>query len=359
MSRFFSEKYKGLAPYVPGEQPKDMEYIKLNTNESPFPPPQSVVAGAKVEAEKCHLYSDPTCNALVEKAAEVFGLKKSQILPTNGSDEILQFAFMAFCDKRTPAVFADITYGFYSVFADLHGVPKKIIPLQEDFTIDYRVYCGVNGTVFIANPNAPTGLALSRSDIEKILQSNPDNVVVIDEAYVDFGGESCVSLIDKYDNLLVTQTFSKSRSLAGARLGLGFACEGLLADLNAIKYSTNPYNVNRMTMEVGRLALCEQAYFDERCQEICAIRAYTESALREMGFTVLPSKTNFLFVKSDKIGGAELYEKLKARGVLVRHFTGERIAEFNRVTIGTKAQMDVFLTKVNEIIKEKAYVACK
>ncbi len=359
MSRFFSEKYKGLAPYVPGEQPKDMQYIKLNTNESPFAPPRSVVKGAKVQAKKCHLYSDPTCNALVEKAAEVFGVKKTQILPTNGSDEILNFAYMAFCDKDTPAVFADITYGFYSVFADLHGIPYKTIPLKEDFSIDYRDYCGVNATIFIANPNAPTGMALSRAEIEEIIKTNPNHIIVVDEAYVDFGGESCVSLIDKYDNLLVTQTFSKSRSLAGARLGLGFACESLLADLNAIKYSTNPYNVNRMTMEAGRLALCEQAYFDEKCEEICQTRAYTSERLQKLGFEVLPSKTNFLFVKSKVVGGEELYEKLKERGVLVRHFKGNRVADYNRVTIGTKKQMDVFLALVEGIIKEKNNVTSK
>lgn len=353
MSRFFSKKYAALAPYVPGEQPRDMQYIKLNTNESPFPPPKSVVKAVKAQAEKCNLYSDPTCASLVEKAAETFGVKKTQILPTNGSDEILNFAFMAFCDKNTPAVFADITYGFYSVFADLHGVPYKKIPLKDDFSMDYRDYCGVNATVFIANPNAPTGLMISKTEIEEIVKSNPNNVVVVDEAYVDFGGESCIGLIDKYDNLLVTQTFSKSRSLAGARLGFGFACESLLADLNAIKYSTNPYNVNRMTMEAGRLALCEQAYFDKKCEDICKNRAYTASALEKLGFTVLDSKTNFLFVKSSDIGGAELYEKLKGNGVLVRHFKGERIKEFNRVTIGTKKDMDVFLSCVEGILEEK------
>lgn len=353
MSRFFSSRYSSLTPYVPGEQPKDMQYIKLNTNESPFPPPQSVVDAAAKEAGKAQLYSDPECSALVEKAAQVFGVKKTQILPTNGSDEVLNFAFMAFCDKDTPAVFPDITYGFYSVFAKLNGVPYKTLPLKEDFTVDYREYFHANATVFIANPNAPTGLALKREQIEEILKNNPDNVVVIDEAYVDFGGESCVPLIDKYENLLVTQTFSKSRSLAGARLGLGFASEKLIADLNTIKYSTNPYNVNRMTMAAGYAALCEEEYFQGKCKEICVNREYTANALKGLGFEVLPSKTNFLFAKSSAISGEELYKKLKVRGVLVRHFKGERICEYNRITVGTKSQMDAFLTATEEILKEK------
>ena len=352
MSKYFSEKFAMLTPYTPGEQPKDMQYIKLNTNESPFTPPKSVSEAAERAAEKCQLYSDPTCSLLVEKAAEVYGVKKTQILPTNGSDEILNFAFMAFCDKNTPAVFADITYGFYSVFAALHGIPTKIIPLKEDFSINPEEYYHANGTVFIANPNAPTGLALSRQQIENILKANPENVVVIDEAYVDFGGESCVPLIDKYDNLLVTQTFSKSRSLAGARLGFGFASEALIADLNTIKYSTNPYNVNKMTEAAGYAALCNQAYFDEKCKEICETREYTANKLKELGFAVLPSKTNFLFAKSGKIDGETLYLKLKEKGVLVRHFNGERIKQFNRITIGTQAQMEIFIRLVKEILEE-------
>lgn len=353
MSRFFSSKFKGLAPYTPGEQPRDMQYIKLNTNESPFPPPQKVADAVNSETLKNNLYSDPTCNALVEKLAAQYGVKKTQVLPTNGSDEILNFAFTAFCDQDTPAVFADITYGFYAVFADLYGVEKKIIPLREDFTIAVEDYENVKGTVFIANPNAPTGLALSRAEIERILRSNPDNVVVVDEAYVDFGGESCVTLIDKYENLLVTQTFSKSRSLAGARLGMGFANEKLIADLNAIKYSTNPYNVNRMTAAAGVAALEMQAYFDENCKIICENRAYAAKGLKELGFNVLESKTNFLFAQSEQISGTELYEKLKSRGILVRHFNGERIKNFNRITIGTKAQMQTFLEETKRILKEQ------
>ena len=353
MSKFFSEKFKSLTAYTPGEQPKDMQYIKLNTNESPFAPPQSVVDAAKDEAAKSHLYGDPECTKLVEKATEVFGVKRSQMLFTNGSDEILNFAFMAFCDGKHGVVFPDISYGFYSVFAKLHNIPYKEIPLKEDFSIDYRDYCKANAMVVIANPNAPTGMSLTKAEVEEIVKSNPDNVVVIDEAYVDFGAESCVPLIEKYDNLLVTQTFSKSRSLAGARLGVGFACESLIQDLNTIKYSTNPYNVNRMTMAAGYAALCDNQYFMDNCQTVCQNREYTATALATMGFNVLPSKTNFLFAKSNVIDGRQLYQKLKAKGILVRHFNTERISAFVRVTIGTKTQMDAFLQAVAEIIKEK------
>ncbi len=353
MSKFFSKKYAALTPYVPGEQPKDMQYIKLNTNESPFSPPASVVEAVKNEVGKLQLYSNPENTVLTEKATEIWGVKKSQILFTNGSDEILNFAFMAFCDTSHPIVFPDITYGFYAVFADLNGIPYEKIPLKEDFSIDYHDYIGIGKNIVIANPNAPTGLALSRAQIEEILKSNPNNVVIIDEAYVDFGGESCVPLIEKYENLLVTQTFSKSRSLAGGRLGVGFACEKLIADLNTIKYSTNPYNVNRMTAAAGYAALCEQEWFESNCRLICENRAYVASKMKELGFEVLESKTNFVFVRSDKISGERLYECLKARGVLVRHFKEKRIKEFNRITIGTQEQIQVLLKNVREILQEE------
>ena len=355
MSKYFSEKFAALTPYTPGEQPKDAEYIKLNTNESPFPVPESVRSIAQIEAGKANLYSDPECTRLVEKAAEYFGVEKDELLFTNGSDEILNFAFTAFCDQSHPIVFPDITYGFYPVFAKLNFVPYRTIPLKADFSIDYREYLHLNENIVIANPNAPTGLSLSVSEVEEIVKSNPDNVVIIDEAYVDFGGESCVPLIKKYKNLLVTQTFSKSRSMAGARLGVGIADKSLIADLNTVKYSTNPYNVNRMTMMMGYQALCEDEYFQNNCKTICENREYTSSALKEMGFEVLDSKTNFLFARSEKIDGKEWYERLKEKGVLVRHFTAKRISDFNRITIGTKEQMDVFLQKTKEILKEKDY----
>lgn len=353
MSKFFSAKYASLTPYVPGEQPKQAEYIKLNTNESPFAPPPSVVKAAENEAKKLHLYSDPESTALTEKTAEFLGVKKTQVLMTNGSDEALNFAFMAFCDEKNPIAFADITYGFYSVFAQLNNIPYEIIPLKEDFSVDYKDYIGINKNIVIANPNAPTGMMLTVGQIEEIVKSNPENVVIIDEAYVDFGGESCVPLVDKYDNLLVTQTFSKSRSLAGARLGFAVGNERLIADLNTIKYSTNPYNVNRMTAAAGYAALCATDWFESNRQTIIKNREYTTEELKKLGFTVLDSKTNFVFAKSGEIGGKELYESLKERGVLVRQFNKARINDYVRVTIGTKEQMDIFLQKTAEIIREK------
>jgi len=353
MSKFFSDKFASLTPYVPGEQPKGRKYVKLNTNESPFPPPPSVAEAAREQAGRVQLYSDPENSALIEMVAKTWGVKKSQVIATNGSDEVLQFAFMAFSDAKHPIVFPDITYGFYAVFATLHHIPYEKIPLKEDFSVDYRDYVGIGKNIAIANPNAPTGLCLTVAEVEKILSSNPNNVVIIDEAYVDFGGESCVPLIDKYDNLLVTQTFSKSRSLAGARLGLGFANEKLIADLETLRYSTNPYNVNRMTEAAGVAALRENDYFMQNAQTIMQTRAYVKTNLEKMGFEVLDSKANFLFAKSDKIGGGALYEKLKERGVLVRHFNGGRIDAYNRITIGTKEEMDIFLREVAEILKEK------
>ncbi len=353
MSRFFSAKYSSLTPYIPGEQPKNMEYVKLNTNESPFAPPITVIEAVKEQAEKLHLYSDPENTLLTEKTAEVLGVKKTQVLMTNGSDEALNFAFMAFCDEDHPIVFPDITYGFYPVFARLNGIPFQTVALKEDFSVDHREYMGIGKNIVIANPNAPTGLALPRSEIEKIVKSNPQNVVIIDEAYVDFGGESCVPLIDKYDNLLVTQTFSKSRSLAGGRLGFAVGNEKLIADLNTIKYSTNPYNVNRMTAIAGYEALCATEWFESNRKAIMENRAYITEELQKLGFSVLNSKTNFVFAKSNKIGGEKLYQALKAKGVLVRQFNVKRICDFVRITVGTKEQMDILLTAVERILEEE------
>ncbi|MBQ6336502.1 MAG: histidinol-phosphate transaminase [Ruminococcus sp.] len=354
MSRFFSEKYKALDVYTPGEQPKDMQYVKLNTNESPFPPSEKAQAYAAKAAEKLQLYCDPENTALRKKFVEVYGISTDEVLFTNGSDDALYFSFMAFCDDAHPAAFADITYGFYPVFAALNRVPYEEIPLNADFTINVEDYIDINKTIFIANPNAPTGIALPLSDIERILQSNPDNVVIVDEAYVDFGTESAVSLIHKYDNLLVTQTFSKSRSLAGGRLGMAIGGAPLIQDLNTIKYSTNPYNINSMTQGAGLGALEDGEYFRSNCATIMENRAYLAEKLAELGFVMTESKSNFLFAKHPQLDGEKLYLELKKRGVLVRHFTKERIRDYNRITIGTKEQLDVLLHHIREILEENA-----
>ena len=353
MSRFFTQRLEKLTPYTPGEQPRDMQYIKLNTNESPFPPSSAVVEAAKAEAGRLQLYSDPTCREITDKLASLYGVFPDQVILTNGSDEVLNFAFMAFADEDHPLVFPAITYGFYPVFAELNRIPYKEIPLKEDFSVDYRDYVGLNGkTVVIANPNAPTGLCLTLDEIEEIVRSNPDGVVVIDEAYVDFGAESAVALVDKYDNLLVTQTFSKSRSLAGARLGFGIGNAALIADLHTVRYSTNPYNVNRMTAAAGYAALCDNDYYMRNCRTVMENRAYTTEALRGLGFEVLPSLTNFVFAKTERMSGEALYSELKRRGILVRHFSKPEITDYNRITIGTKEQMEAFIATVKTILEE-------
>ena len=350
MSVYFSKKYASLTPYTPGEQPQNRKYIKLNTNESPFPPSEKAIRKAAEEAEKLQLYSDPQCHSLVRKLAETFHVSENEVLPSNGSDEILNFAFMAFCDDEHPAVFPDITYGFYPVFAQLNHIPYETIPLREDFSICADDFCGIGKTIFIANPNAPTGLTLSIEEIRRILDSNRENVVLIDEAYVDFGAESCVNLIHEYSNLLVVQTFSKSRSMAGARLGFGIGCEELINDLNTIKYSTNPYNVNRMTMAAGVGALEDEEYTKANCESIIRTRDFTIRALNRLGFVCTDSKANFVFAKHPRNDGKEIYEKLKERGILIRHFDLPRIAQYNRITVGTLEQMQTLITTLEEIL---------
>ena len=350
MSRFLSDNLKGMIPYVPGEQPKITEYIKLNTNESPFPPSPYALRLARQAAGDNNLYPDPECKALVNVACERFGVEPENIIFTNSSDETLNFAFYCFCDKNTGAAFPDITYGFYKVFADLYGIDCKQIPLKEDFSIDPDDYIGLGRTVFIANPNAPTGILLSLANIERIVKGNSGNVVVIDEAYIDFGGESAIELTKKYDNLLVVRTFSKSRSLAGGRLGFAIGSKELISDLNTLKYSTNPYSVNRMTMAAGQGALLDEEYFASCTKTIIENRIYTVNRLKEFGFTLTESVANFVFAKSDRIGGKELYTALKEKGILVRHFDTPRLKDYVRITIGSIDQMNALLKAIGEIL---------
>lgn len=350
MSRFLNQKLSALTPYTPGEQPKDRQFLKLNTNESPFPPSPLAQQYAREEAGKLELYSDPCCTRLTAAAAKVFGVAEEEIIFSNGSDEVLDFAFQAFCEKG--AIFPDITYGFYKVFAALHGIPFTQIPLREDFSITIEDYVNRTETIFIANPNAPTGLYLTPDQVEQIVASNRERVVVIDEAYIDFGGETSIPLTRKYDNLLVVGTFSKSRSMAGARLGYAIGNKHLIQDLNTIKYSFNPYNVNRMTMAAGTGALEDGEYFQTNCQKIIATRTWTTAALERLDFTVLPSMTNFVLAKRDNTPGKALYTKLREKGILVRHFDTPRLTDYLRITIGSQEQMEQFVAAVTTILEE-------
>lgn len=353
MSRYMNEEFLTLERYTPGEQPRDKKYIKLNTNESPFPPsPEVIRAVSDEEVGNLCLYSDPQSKLLKKAVAVQYGINEEKVFVSNGSDEILNFAFMLY-GKQKGTLFPDITYGFYKVFGDLYHIDYTEIPLKEDFTIDADDYIGKDKFIVIANPNAPTGMTMKKEDIIRIIESNPDSVVLVDEAYVDFGGESCFDLVERYDNLIVCQTFSKSRSLAGARLGFCFSNEQIINDLETIKYSTNPYNINRLSQLIGKTAMESDAYYKENCLKIIENREYTEKELNALGFEVLPSKANFLFAKHPKIDGNTLYLKLKQKGILVRHFTKERICQYNRITIGSAEQMKAFIDTVKIILSEE------
>lgn len=351
MSRFLNDSFQSVQAYVPGEQPRDMAYIKLNTNESPFPPAPGVAeAVTREQIELLRLYSDPECKVLKQKLAKLYGVKAPNIFVGNGSDEVLNFLFMGFAQDGV--LFPDITYGFYKVFSDLYSLNYTKVPLAEDFSVNATDYCGKNKMVVIANPNAPTGMSMTLEEIERILKSNSDHVVAIDEAYVDFGGESCYPLIDRYDNLIVVRTFSKSRSLAGGRLGYAIGPEGLIADLEKLRYSTNPFNVDRLALLIGEATVDAEEYYQEKCAEIIRVRENTRITLEALGFEILPSKTNFLFARKPGFEGKQLYLGLKAKGILVRHFAQPRIDEFIRITIGTQEQMEITCRALAELVQE-------
>lgn len=353
MSRFLIERYAELEPYVPGEQPKDMKYIKLNTNESPYPPSPKVLGRLNAaEGERLNLYPDPTGSVLKEKIAGLYGVRPSNIFLSNGSDEALAFAFMAFFDEKRQAAFPDITYGFYPVYCQLFNVPHVKIPLREDFTINYEDYLGLNKNIVIVNPNAPTGLVMPLEEIEKILRTNQDNVVLIDEAYIDFGGQSAVRLIDKYDNLLVVHTCSKSRSLAGARLGFVFGDEALISDIEKMRYSFNSYNVSRLTLSAGEAAIDDEAYYEQMRLKIVKTREKTALDLKTLGFVMTDSKANFLFVRHPDYPGEMLYRRLKEMGILVRRFDKNRISDYLRITIGSDEQMAALYQALKTILEK-------
>ena len=353
MSRFLSQEAERLAPYTPGEQPTDAQYIKLNTNESPFPPsPKVAEVLSQAEIGRLNLYSDPTCAPLVNAVARRYGLRPENVLPANGSDEALAFAFRAFCGAGRPVAYADVTYGFYKSQAAFFGLETRVIPLREDFTLHVEDYLDLPDTLVIANPNAPTGIALPRSDIQRLLEADPDRVVIVDEAYVDFGAESCVPLIPRYENLLVTQTLSKSWSLAGGRVGCALGSAELISALNRVKYSFNPYNVNRLSILAGAAAVEDEAYFQTCVAAIRENRAWAAAELERLGFTVLPSSANFLLAGNGPISGEDLYRRLKERGILVRWWgDSPRIRDYVRITIGSREQMEALVDGITCLLQ--------
>ncbi len=355
MSKFMRAEYDCIVPYTPGEQLNDKKYIKLNTNESPFPASPKVLETInKNLINSLNLYSDPKLKTIKRAIAEFYSVNDDQIFVGNGSDDVLAFAFMAFGGLGGSFCAPDITYSFYPVFADLFKVNLEQIPLKDDFTIDVNDYINKGKNIIIANPNAPTGLALSKDEIELIVKTNPENVVIIDEAYADFSDEeSAVSLVNEYENLIVTQTFSKSRSLAGLRVGFSVSSKTLADDLEKLKYSFNPYNVNTLSVEAAAAAILDREYYDKTISETVKIREFTKKELLSRGFTVTDSKSNFVFAKTDKIPSSELYEELRNRGILIRYFNSPRISEYFRMSMGTMEQMKKVLEVIDEILKER------
>lgn len=348
MGKFLHSKYNSITPYdTSGEVESLTGYIRLNTNESPYPPSPKAIEYAHEASLSMNYYSDPDCRKLAERLASLMNIKPSQIVFGNGSDEILSFIFMAFCENG--AAFPDLTYSFYRILAELHGVKYVTVPLR-DFRIEPEDYADMNHrTIFIANPNAPTGIALSLNELERIINLNPESLIVIDEAYVDFGAESAVRFIDEYDNVIVVRTFSKSRSLAGGRLGWCMTNEDLTKDIITIKNTIAPYNINAMTQAAGIGSLEDEEYTQKNIAEICRERESTKNALCEIGFEVLDSRTNFLFARHKNISGMRIFEALKERHIMIRHFSNPKIADWNRITIGTHEQMQAMLNALKDI----------
>ena len=342
--RFWSPEVRELEPYVPGEQPKIQNLLKLNTNENPYPPSPKVVAAVQSvlidSADVLRLYPDPDASALKHAIAKQQLVDVANVFVGNGSDEVLAHIFKAFFVQNKPILYPDITYSFYPVYSQFFGISTqtKILPLNDDFEIDVADYKQPNGGIIITNPNAPTSIALGLSAIEQVLQANPDSVVVIDEAYVDFGAESAVSLVEKYENLVVCQTTSKSRSLAGLRVGFAIAQPHLIAALEAVKNSFNSYPIDRFAIAAAVASFEDQAYFEAQCQKVIASRDKLVMELESMGFKVLPSKANFIFASLPSKDAGELAAQLREQGIIVRYFNKPRINQFLRITIGTDEQ---------------------
>ncbi len=349
MSKYWSETVRNLKPYVPGEQPRDRDFIKLNTNECPFPPSPRVAAAIReFSSDGLRLYPDPNSSALKESLAKTYEVAANQVFVGNGSDEVLAFAFKTFFDQAAPILFPDITYSFYTVYCDLFDIEYEAIALNDAYEIDLDDYRRSNGGIIFANPNAPTGIELSRAQIEALAQDNTESVIIVDEAYTDFGTESAVELINKYPNLLVIQTFSKSRSLAGIRLGYAFGDSDLIAGLERVKNSFNCYPIDSLASACAIAALEDREYFEATCSKIIDIRSWLTEILTQRGFRVLPSNTNFLLASHPDIPAAQLYASLKQQGVLVRYFNKPRIDNFIRITIGTREEVEQLVALLPE-----------
>lgn len=353
MSKFLSDNYKNLVPYTPGEQVNE-KVIKLNTNESPFPPsPKVKEVLSEAVIDKLNLYSDPELKELRNAIAKQFGVTADMVFCGNGSDDVLAFAIMGFCGAGGKLCCPEISYGFYPVYADLFGVELEQIPLKDDFSIDANDYIGKNKNIVIANPNAPTGLTLSFDEVEAIVSSNPDNLVIMDEAYMAFCGESCMELVNKYSNLLVVRTFSKSHSLAGLRVGFGIASKEIIDDLNKLKYSFNPYNINTLSVKAAAAAIADNEYYDDKISQIVNTRELVKAQLKELGFNCTDSKANFIFAASDKVSAPVLAAELRKKGILIRYFNKAKIDNYLRITVGSAEDMQTLVNSIKEILEEQ------
>lgn len=343
-----------VVPYTPGDQPKLNDMIKLNTNENPYPPAPGVEeAYHAFDLDHLRLYPDPAADELVGAIADFYGLKKEEVFVGVGSDDVLAMIFLTFFNSGKPILFPDITYSFYDVWADMLRIPYEVQPLDDEFQINVSDYEKENGGIIFPNPNAPTGVLMETGQIEEILQKNKDVIVVVDEAYIDFGGKSALPLIQKYDNLLVVQTFSKSRSMAGIRIGYAMGNERLIKYINDVKYSFNSYTMNQMTISLGAAAVRDRAYFEKTTAKVVETRERVKKELRALGFSFADSMSNFIFAKHESVPAEEIFEALKKKHIFVRHFSKERINDYLRISIGTDAQMDVLLAFLHEYLKKE------
>jgi histidinol-phosphate aminotransferase len=360
MSKFLTLKNKNIEPYEAGEQPTDREYIKLNANETSRPPSPEVLKVLQSEKMKSlGFYVNPNLMGFRQAIAEKFKLKPEQVCAGNGSDEVLAFIFMAFFDENSEIAYPDITYPFYKVLTKLYGAKGRAIPLKKDFTIDVDTFIESGCHIVLANPNNPTGQVISNSEIERMLAANNNRLVIIDEAYVDYGNESCIPLIEKYSNLIVVHTMSKSKNLAGAHIGYAMGDESIISDLENVRNSFNPFNLNRMTIDIGIAAIRDNQYYDKCVDEVIELREYLKLELKKMNFKVIETHTNFVFVSHPFLGGDEYNKQLREDGILARHFANPRISNYLRITVGTKEEVEAVLASTRRQYNNLMYSQCK